>query len=124
MDFNIIIVAIISLGTPILLYFQNRSTNSRLQRNDNNVIALEKEKLDGLVLDRARTLYEGMIAQLEAQAVKLRATIDSLEKDLDEEREDNIRLRLKIREFELRVAELESQISQLKTSLQKLNISE
>lgn len=123
MDLNIIIVALISLGSPIFLYFQNRANNNRLLKNDTNVIALEKEKLDGLVLDRAKTLYEGMIAQLEIQATKLRATIDNLEKDLDEERDDNFKLRQRIRELEMQVSDLESQIYQLKQQLSRLNNS-
>jgi len=123
MDLNIVVVALISLGGPIFLYFQNKSNNKRLQVNDKNVIALEKEKLDGLVLDRAKTLYEGMISQLEAQASKLRAVIDDLEKDLAEEREDNVRLRQRIRELEMKVADLEDQRYKLKVQLDRLNNS-
>jgi hypothetical protein len=83
--FGPIIIALIALGGSVLLFFQNRSTNKRLEGQTTQTIAIEKEKLDGLVLDRAKSLYEGMINQLEAQATKLRDTIERLEKDLDED---------------------------------------
>lgn len=124
MDLSIIFVAIIGLGSPVFLYFQNRANNKRLAVNDNNVIALEKEKLDGLVLDRARTLYEGMISQLETQATKLRDTIGRLETDLDEEREDNYKLRQRIKDLENQADVLEDQIYQLKLRLDRITNTE
>lgn len=120
MDFNILIVALISLGGPLLLFLQNKANNKRLENNDRNVVQLEKEKLDGLVLDRAKALYEGMISQLEAQATKLRQTIDCLEKDLDEEREDNYKLRQRIKDLENQADGLEDEIYKLKTKLDRL----
>ena len=83
-------------------------------------MALEKTKLDGVALDRAKALYEGMIAQLESQVTKLRAVIDDLEKDLDEEREENTQLRAKIRDLEDKTDELEEEIYQLKLKLTRL----
>lgn len=118
--FGPIIIALIALGGSVLLFFQNRSTNKRLEGQTSQTIAIEKEKLDGLVLDRAKSLYEGMIAQLEAQATKLRATIDELEKDLMEERSETAKLRQRIRELEDQADSLEEEIYQLKLKLDRI----
>ena len=123
MEISVIVVAVISLGGPLFLYFQNRQNNKRIQANDLNVIALEKEKLDGAVLDRAKMLYEGMIHQLEAQAIKLREAIERLEREIDEEREDNYKLRQRIRELENQADTLEDEVSQLKVQLTRLENS-
>lgn len=115
-----IIVALIALGGSVLVFFQNRSTNKRLESQTSQTIAIEKEKLDGLVLDRAKTLYEGMIAQLQAQATNLREIIDNLEKDLIEERSENSTLRQRVRQLEDQADSLEEEIYQLKLKLDRL----
>lgn len=120
MDLNIIIVAVISLGGPLFLWLQNRGNNKRLEAQANATMQIEKEKLDGLVMDRSKTLYDGMINQLEAQATKLRGTIERLEKELDEEREENAKLRLSIRELENQADKLDDEIFQLKVKLSRL----
>ncbi len=120
MDINAIVVALIGSGSSLFLFFQNRANNKRLAANDLSLMALEKTKLDGVALDRAKALYEGMIAQLESQVTKLRAVIDDLEKDLDEEREENTQLRAKIRDLEDKTDELEEEIYQLKLKLTRL----
>jgi septal ring factor EnvC (AmiA/AmiB activator) len=118
--FGPIIIALIALGGSVLLFFQNRSTNKRLEGQTKETIAIEKEKLDGLVLDRAKSLYEGMIHQLESQATKLRETIERLEGDLDEEREENTKLRLRVRELEDQADTLEEEVYQLKIKLDRI----
>ncbi len=108
-----IIVALIALGGSVLLFFQNSSQT-------NKSIGIEKEKLDGLVLDRAKSLYEGMINQLEIQAEKLRENIERLEKDIAEERGESTKLRLRIKELENEKDILEEDIYQLKLRLSRL----
>jgi|SRR6187551_1383634 len=120
MDLSLVVVAVIGLGGPTFIYFQNKQNNKRLEKNDANVMAIEKEKLDGLVMDRSKALYDGMINQLEAQVTKLRQTIDYLEKDLEEERGENTKLRQRIRELEDQADNLDEEIYQLKVKLTRL----
>lgn len=119
-EISVIIVAIIGLGGPLFLWLQNRSNNKRLIEQANATIAIEKEKLDGVIMDRSKTLYDGMINQLEAQATKLRSTIDELEKDLKEERAENTQLRQRIRELEDQADRLDDEIYKLKLQLDRI----
>lgn len=117
---------IVPLGVAVVAFVQstkaNRSTAESAERAAEHAAELERNKIEADAYNRAKTIYEAGIAQLEKQLDRLHSQLERLETRLTQEQDVSAGLRGEVSELQRQINGLERTVGELRRRLASAGI--